>query len=409
MRRRLGIVLLVVVLLAAGAATVAASTASTYQLKVTMPTATGIFEGADVMVAGEEAGKVSAIEVRDNAAMVTVDLDHQHEPLHTGTVARISWQSVLGYRVLELVPGPKDNPELPSGKLIESATERVEVDDLLATLDEPTRAHLQGFIQELEHTLGGKEPDLQSTIKTAGPAVQALGQVMRAVGEDGPALRDLVVRLNAVTAELAQHDTALAGTVGNLGALTQGTVNQQQALSDALRELPSTLREATSTLDQVPAAVNATDPLLKTLRPATARLPEVAGNLDPALADLQPALADLRPLLVSAGSLLDRTPGLLDRAHQVLPGATQAISTLSPAVAFLRPYTPELTGWLTNWTSLFGSQGSGNYGRALIFEGATSFNDNQGILPPGVQQAIRPEPGSIAGQPWIDAYGDGMR
>jgi len=381
-----------------------------YELKVSMPTASGIFDGADVMMNGERVGEVTDVRVEQNTAVVTVDVDDDHAPLHAGTRARISWQSVLGFRALELVPGADSNRELPSGKLIVSTTERVEVDDLLSTLDEPTRQQVQELVGQLSRTLQGGEEDLQETIRTAGPAVEALGEVMRAVGEDGPAIRDLVTRLHAMTRELVARDSRVAQTVNNLGTLTSRTADEQGALREALIELPSTVQAATRTLDDVPNAVKAADPLLRDLRPATRQLPRVARDLRPVLKGLQPTVADLRPMLSSASSLLKLTPGLLDSAHQVLPQATEAVTALGPAVEFLRPYTPELVGWLSNWASLFGDQNSaGNYGRALIFEGATSFNDNPGILPPGIEQSQRPVPGAIVGQPWTDAYGDGMR
>lgn len=381
-----------------------------YELKVLMPSADGTFLGAPVRIAGQPIGEITDLGVQDDKALVTVAVNPDHAPLPAGTTARISWDSVIGTRVLELLPAPEKNPPLPTGKMIESKVERVEVEDVLAMLDEPTRERLQGLVKRLNSTLDGRAQDVNTTLKTAGPAVGALGEVLRAVGEDGPAIRGLVKRLRALTSELTGRDTELTQVIQDLGQLTSATAGKQKELDAALGELPSTIRKATTTLDRVPKAVDATVPLLNDLQPATARLPRVAGNLNPVLTELRPTVADLKPTLQAAQTLLRHTPGLLDSAHATLPDINKAVTTLQPAVAFLRPYTPELVGWLTNWAGVFGSQNnSGNFARAHIPASGSSFNDNPGLLLPGLKQDPRPAPGSVAGQPWTDANGDGMR
>lgn len=381
-----------------------------YELKVLMPSASGTYAGATVMMDGQPVGQITDVGVQEDKALVTAAVDAAHAPLPAGTTARISWKSVIGARVLELLPGPEKNPSLPSGKMIVSKIERVEIDDVLATLDGPTRERVQSLVKRMNHTLDGREQDINATLKTAGPAVDALGEVMRAVGEDGPAIRDLVTRLHGMTSELAERDTELGQTVQNLGQLTSATADKQQSLKAALTELAPTVRSATATLDDVPRAVDATAPLLRDLRPATEQLPRVAGNLSPVMAELRPTVAELKPTLASAQRLLQYTPDLLDNAHATLPGTNEAVTSLQPAVAFLRPYTPETMGWISNWAHVFGSQNSGgNYARALVTASATSFNDNPGVLPPGFKQDPRPAPGSIVGQPWTDANGDGIR
>lgn len=394
---------------AAVATTVVGFGEDDYELKVLMPTAVGTYQGTKVMLDGQQVGQVAAVEVRDGRALITADVEREHSPLHAGTTARISWEGAIGSRSLELLPGAEENPVLPSGKMITSKIERVEVDQLLATLDTQTRERLQQLVKRLNGTLKGRAQDVNETLRTAGPAVAALGEVMRGVGEDGPAIRDLVTRLHAMTQELARHDSELAASVENLGQLTAVTADKQQSLSQTLAELPTTVRESTQTLDRVPAAVDATAPLLDDLRPATARLPRVSANLNPVLRDLRPTVAELTPTLAATDRLLGKTPGLLDSAHATLPGVNDAVTTLQPAVAFLRPYTPEVTGWLSNWTSVFASQSSGNYARALIIGSGSGVNDNPGVVPPGMRQDPRPAPGSLVGQPWTDANGDGIQ
>ncbi len=411
MGRRMWMSAVVAVAVVAAGMGVASCGGDDYELNVLMPDASGMYVGGKVMLRGRQIGEVTEVGVRGDQALATAVLESEHAPVPSGTSARISWESVIGKRVLELLPGSEANPSLPSGRMIESTTERVEIDDLLATLDKPTRERLRGFVSQLGETLQGREEGLNRTVKAAGPAADAIGEVMRAVGEDGPAIRELVTRLAAMTRELAQRDNELGQTVANLGRFASTTADRQEALAEALTELPPTVREATATLDKVPSAVEAAGPLLRDLRPATEQLPSMAANLHPVLTDLRLTAADLKPTLHSTEDLLGHTPGLLDSAHATLPDLNEAITTLQPAIEFLRPYTPELTGWLSNWTGVFASEnGAGNYSRAHFPVSASSFNGYPvGVLAPGLIQDPRPAPGSLVGQPWTDANGDGMR
>lgn len=402
----IGALAVAVVLIAAVAIAVAAQ-GDPYRAQFLMVSAEGTFPGNKVMVQGREAGTVDAVEVREGKAIVTVSLDNEFAPLHAGTDARISWQAVLNERFLEILPGPGTAPALPEDSRIESHHERVELDQVLAMLDPATLRDTNTLVQRVAETLRGREQGVQDTLRHGGPAINSLGEVLQAVGSDGPAIRDLVTQLHEVTNILANRSDRLGSTVDDLGTLTQATAAQQQALSDGIAQLPSTLSAARTTLDKVPAAVDQAVPLLNDLRPAAARLPSVAANLSPVLQDLRPAVGQLRPTLESAHSLLYRTPRLIDSAHGVLPGATDVLTRAEPAVAFLRPYTPELTGWLTNWTGIWSGQDAvGSYARALLTSSASSVGDNPGLIPPGQRRDERPAPGSLVGQPWTDANGD---
>lgn len=407
------IALAVAVVLVVVAAIALFGSSRTYRVDILMPSAEGTFVGDSVKIAGRDVGRVDDIAVRDQKALVTVELDDGSAPLTQGSTARISWEAVLNERFLEILPGPPDAPAIASGSRIVSTIERVELDQVLAMLDPKTLDSTNSLVQQVSVALKGREQGLRQTLQDGGPTFRSLGEVLQAVGSDGPAIRDLVTQLRGVTNVLSERDRKVAGTIRQLGRLTSATADQQAQLSKGLQELPSTLDVAKSTLDVVPGAVDATVPLLEDLRPATARLPKVAADLHPVLHDLRPVLQDLRPTLDSAASLLTRTPGLLDTAHETLPGVTDVVKRIQPAVAFLRPYTPELTGWFSNWTSIWaGRDATGNFARPLVTTGPTALGDVQpGPTPvPGIQRnggaSGRPLPGDLVGQPWTDANGD---
>ena len=381
--------------------------ADPYTMTMLMPATDGTFEGARVVINGQQVGHVSDLGVRDGQAAVTVEIDKDYAPLPAGTSARVKWESVLGARIIELTPGDPDNVDLPSGHLLTDNVEGVEIDDLLAMLDEPTRKQLQGLVTQLDSTLTGREKDMNATLREAGPTIRFLGEVARAVGEDGPAIKQIVTQLHGVSSTVSGRNQELAGSVEQLEILTRAVAMEQSDLGSLLARLPGTIDTATTTLDNVEAPVTSARGLLRDLRPSTKQLPGIAADLRPVLAAARPALADLTPTLESADALLKETPALLSGAHDLLPTLDDALAQLNPMVDFLRPYTPELVGWLTNWTSLFAStNASGHYARALITASASSLDDALPGVPIGQQQDPRPAPGSLANQPWTDANGD---
>jgi len=378
-----------------------------YKLKLLMPAADETFVGAKVVMGGQTVGKVTDLGVRDRQAQVTIEVKDQFAPLPAGTTARVKWESVIGARIIELSPGKEDNADLPTGHLLTDNLEGVEVDDLLAMLDAPTRAKVQDLLAQTDKTLDGSETDLNATLKEAGPTIQALGAVLKAVGEDGPAIKQIVSQLHGVASTVAARNGKLSGTIENLNSLTAAVAQRQQDLSAMLHQLPETLGHATSTLNAAEDPIQQARVLLRDLQPSTKQLPAIARDLRPVLADARPALEDLTPTLKSADSLLKETPALLSGARDLLPKLDDTLVQANPMVAFLRPYTPELAGWLSNWVGIFGSQNAtGNYARALITASASSLDDVLPGVPVGMGQDARPQPGSLAGQTWTDANGD---
>ncbi|WP_131766533.1 MlaD family protein [Candidatus Protofrankia californiensis] len=407
-RRSILAVVAVVVALGAGAYALIFGT-SDYTVKIVVPSAAQLLQGSPIWIDGVHAGSVESLQVSNGKAIIEASLSHDFAPLHDGTTSRVEWNSVAGERMLTLYPGPSKNPVIPNGAMFAGDSKQIEVDQILAMLDKPTRDRLVSLIGELDDTTSGQEQELRATLASAGPAVNALGEVLKGIGQDGPAIRDLVTELDKMTAVAATHSNDVSGTVNNLTTITGAMAQKQSQLSDSLKELPPTLQEAESTLDRVPAAGDATIPLLHDLKPATSQLASVSRNLSPVLQDLRPVVADLRPTLAAAQELLGQTPGLLDTAHQVLPPVRDTLISYAPAVAFLRPYTPELIGWLHNFGQSFAEYDSqGHYWAATVAPGTNALNESLVQLP-GSYTSARPYPGSVVGQSWTDAHGSGMR
>jgi phospholipid/cholesterol/gamma-HCH transport system substrate-binding protein len=387
---------------------IAFTTGTGYRVVMVMPSAAQLPKGAPVWIDGSKAGEIEDLQEKGGKALATLALDQG--PLHEGTTSRVEWKSALGERVVTLYPGPSTNAAIPDGGSFEGQSAQIEVDQVLAALDKPTRDHLQGLVQQASGTLKGDEGNVKQTLQSAGPTVEALGQVLQGVGDDGPAIRGLVTQLSQMSQVAADRQTQVRGVVNNLASFTHDTAQQQQGISDALGELPPTLDAAKQTLDKVPGTADATVPLLQDLGPATAKLGPVSKNLSPLLSDLRPTVAKLGPTLDAASSVLDRTPGLIDRGNQVVPALKDTVTGFSPAIAFLRPYAPEAAGFLTNFGQAFAPYDSqGHVWAGLLAPGSNAVNEDPVAGIPGSRTYDDLKPGQIVNQPWTDATGSGVR
>lgn len=392
-------------------AVVALGETGSYRVRAVLPSAVNIVNGGALLVNGFEAGHVAGIEARDGKAVVTMDLDGDVAPLHDGATVAVGWKAVLSERSLQITDGPAGNPELADGATLQGVMPKsTEVDDVLNALDAPTRERLQSLVGNLDGTLTGNEQNLNATLRTSGPAVASLGRVLQAVGTDGPAIRNLVVRLNDMMGTLQNRDAQVRTVIEQVGRFASETAARRDELRDTLGQLPPTLEQARTTLDLVPGVVDEAVPLLDDLRPATEKLGPVSRSLRPLLQDLRPLTADLRPTLSAAQDLLGRTPGLLDVAHDDLPPLSSVVDGLRDPMAVLRPMMPEVVAWASHWGSAMANyDGNGNYARIYFQEGATSVLEMPSVIPPGITYDPYPNPGAVAGQEWTDAFGDGLR
>jgi phospholipid/cholesterol/gamma-HCH transport system substrate-binding protein len=386
-----------------------------YRVTVVMPQAPDLVTGNNVQVNGLNVGRVKALSVRDGKAVVSVSVSKEFAPLHTGTTARIEWKALLGERVFVLQPGPLKNPTIPSGGMVEGGNDRIEIDQVLAALDIPTRARLQSLVQRLQSTLRGSEKDVNATLSSAAPTVAALGAIATSLGTDGESIKNIVTRFRALTATTSARRHEVSTAVTNLTTLTQTLAKQAEPLRQTLSELPSTLNSAKQVLDTVPKTVDAVTPLLRDARPLASELGPVSRDLRPMLTDLRATLTDLRPALTYGADVLGQTPALLDNVSALMPGLTKTVNGVLPALQFVRPYTPEVIGWMSNWASATANYDSiGNYARIWVQKSAADLTETPGVAAGVLTSSLLKRngeraPGELVHQSWTDANGSEMR
>lgn len=400
-------------LLVVAGVVVAVTNAADYRYSAVFPASDPLLiEGSPLYIDGFDAGSIEEIRPEGGKAVVTVAVKREFAPLHAGAFFHVQWKALVGERLLLIEDGPRENVEIPDGGMVEGKFPKpTEVADVLAALDPATRESLSSLVNGLDATFEGSERDFNQTVRTAGPTLAAVGEVLRGIGTDGPAIDALVTDLNAMMATIAGREDDFARVVQELSTSSQATAGVREQLRGTLQRLPGTLDTARTTLDRIPGVTAETLPLLDDLESATAKLPGVSEQIAPLLTDLRPMVAELKPTLEAASVLLDRTPRLLDSLHTTVPGISAAASAFTPALDSLRPYTPDAVGFLVTWGSAGQNHdANGKYMRIFGQEGTTSTDFNPGIVPPGIVPETAPPPGTAddtSGN--TDAGGEGMR
>ena len=296
------------------------------------PEATQMSANAQVRISGVPVGKVVAVDPGRAGIRATLQLESAYAPMSRDVRAIVRSKTLLGETYIELTPGSPDGPKLEEGDVIpRSQVERPQgVDEVLGSFDRPTRNALKRFLQDVSKALDDRGPDLNAALGHLGPAAEDLdalvtllddqrpavqglirdtGEALRAIGERGADVRELIRAGDAVLSETAARDSQVTGVV---------------------RELPGFLRELRATLGELEGTAIDAAPTLRTLRP-------VARHLRPGLQHGSALALELERLFKGLGPVITASRTGLPALSHILKGARPLVQVLYPAGRELVP------------------------------------------------------------------------
>jgi phospholipid/cholesterol/gamma-HCH transport system substrate-binding protein len=231
-----------------------------------------------VEIHGVRVGRVGNLTPVDGLADTVLRIDDSGIRLHDDATAAVRLKSLVGESYVEVNPGTPSRPELADGALLPLAqtTSPVQLDQVLNTLDQPTRTALAGFLTQLGTGVRGRAGDIAGLVKQSESTLGSTGATFHAF--DAPQLGDLLATLKTDTGVLAERSAALTGVFRNgnsfLGALAPDTTNIQAVIVDAadtLARLDSVLHDRTgglgNTLGELDAVTRNTEILSDQARP----------------------------------------------------------------------------------------------------------------------------------------------
>ena len=101
-----------------------------YEVEAQFTSASGLKPGATVEIAGVEVGRVKAIGLKEDRAIVKLGIDKDTK-LYTDTIASIKTRGIIGEKFLALSPGGGGDP-LKAGDMIRDTESGLDLEELVS-------------------------------------------------------------------------------------------------------------------------------------------------------------------------------------------------------------------------------------------------------------------------------------
>ncbi len=298
-------------------------------------------QGQSVRVSGVQIGEIGGVTLKDGMAIVRMDIQQKYKHLiHTDASALLRPRTGLKDMFIELNPGSMSAPIAKAGYTIpvSNTLPDIDVDEILASLDADTRAYLDLLVNGAGQGLKGNGgSELGQVLERFLPTHQDLARLNRAVASRGANLRRVVNSLQRLNTALAAEQVQLVQLVDSSSRVFGAFASEDQNVSRAVADLPSTLRQTTATLAQVQAFASQLGPAATNLLPAAQTLPAANQALAALATPSAPIVqSQIRPFVVAARPL---------------------VSNLRPAAVNLAAATPNLSRVFTVLNHLFNMLG----------------------------------------------------
>jgi phospholipid/cholesterol/gamma-HCH transport system substrate-binding protein len=218
----------------------------TYKVTAYFEDAAGIKAGDDVKVAGLEAGKVGAIEIRDGVVAVELKVNKGIE-LSSDSTAEITIETLLGRKSVTLFDGSgdallADGDEIPVEDTVTPISLIDLADQSVRLLEESDADSLETFMSEVSKITNGKREQITTLIN-------GLGDTLAAVDERRAELGSLIDSLRVVGTTLAERDDTIVSVIDNFDVVLGN-------LAERTNELVTLLENTDTASHQVASLVN---------------------------------------------------------------------------------------------------------------------------------------------------------
>jgi phospholipid/cholesterol/gamma-HCH transport system substrate-binding protein len=229
-----------------------------YRLVIPLDSADGLYPGSDVLIAGARAGSVRDITLDGSKTLVTISVDDAYAPVHTDASVTVRPKSLLGEKYLALDPGRSD--ALASGSRLpqDQVARAVDLQDVVNSLDQPTREKLRTLVISLGGGLAGRGLDTNETISYGRQDLDHLAAISQTLAARDQDLEKVIQGLDQVTAELARSDRRqqLGELIKNSQTLLHSLAQQDAQIKATLAQTNAALARTDTSLSGTAAQLN---------------------------------------------------------------------------------------------------------------------------------------------------------
>jgi phospholipid/cholesterol/gamma-HCH transport system substrate-binding protein len=301
-----------------------------YQVRAVVANSNQLKPHSPVRIAGVKVGEVAGIDDGPGQGQtLKLVLDKGAAKLRQDARLKVRPRMFLeGGFYVDLAPGSPSAPALRSGATLpaDRASAPVQFDQLLATLDLPTRDGLKATFAELSHALtGGGAKGFQRFAWTLAPTVHSVAISSDALAGRRPHdVSQLITYAGRTVRALDSGNRALVGVLDGLDRTAGATAAESRSLTATLRGLDATFRGTPATLRAVDRALPELRRASRALRPALPQAPATlrAGAALVRQVDALLAPSELPRATQVAAPLVHELPRLSDRLSVLLPSVT---------------------------------------------------------------------------------------
>ena len=329
-----------------------------YRFTVAFPRTLALAEQSEVRISGVDVGHVVSLKVgKGGRTSALLEIDSQDAPIRADTHAIARQKTLLGETYVQLIPEGeplgKSGPFLPDGgQLADSQVEpSVTLDDILASLNTPTRHAFQVWQQSVEAGINGRGEAINNDFATLNPFVQSANNLVSVFASQEGAVTALIHNTGVVFTALAGRDHQLESLIVNGDHTFHALAGGSQEFAEAFRELPAFERSgrvALKELDRFAADVN---PFYDQFRPAERELGSLVAATKPFAPQFNSFLTSLGPLTKAAKRGLPDVAKELGLTVPLIENFSPVLHNFDPFLQYTGEYVPELQAFFANFTA----------------------------------------------------------
>lgn len=354
-----------------------------YRVAVNLPDVDNLVFQSDVRMAGVRVGKIEKLDAVGRHARAVIQFSNDVVPLHEGATVTVSAKTMIEETYLDVVDGK--GPAIANGATLpnSSGVRSVQLNDILTSLDQPTRDQLQSMIQSGGDITHGTRNDVDDLLTGLGSLGRDGSVALDAVAGQSEDLAALTRNMAAVMRALDTQHGRIVQLAEDSDAITESTAAEKDDIEALMRELPPFLdsaRTASKDLQRL------SDPLSDVAK----NLDEGAPYLSAALKELPGTTKDLRRLVPELNRVVNRGPATFKRTPKFVDGARPVVRTfsavlqdLNPMLTYMKPYGHDFVAQFANVSLDAGATDStGHILRVRpVFTGHSTNSPLAGILP----------------------------
>ena len=359
-------------------------------------------QGQSVNVAGVNVGEIAKVSLVDGKARIGMKLKTGNTAILPHRDATMLLRPKTGLKDMTVQLNPGSGPMLPEGGTIPLAQTApdVNLDELLASLDDDTRTYLQALVSGAGEGLKGRGGDLGDTFRAFKPTASALRRLSGELATRRQNIKRVVHNFSLVSEELGRNDDELASFVTSSNAALAGLAAQERNISATIAALPTALTTTRTALGKTGDLADELGPALQALRPGARALGPTSRALQPFFRKTPPVIRDeIRPLVREARPLVAELRPTFRNLSASTPDVVSTLRTLNRFVDMLAYNPPgDEEGYLfwLSWvnhlgTSVFSTQDAhGPIRRGLLVASCNTLGvlDNVAAVNPGLGTII---------------------